>query len=250
MSNTNGLLSTPGVFFTGDVNSNIYLRKGDDITLEQLTLTDGAGNDATISIASTNLQIAADNAVVFDPNGSGNANLSVSASGGTLSVASSNALNLVGESVIRVYPTGTSNAGMTMSSPSARVMNVAPPTVGFSQIFIQANKPMKSLTGTGTSTTALGMEDAGCNNWVTCTSAGTYNLQLANQGAPGAGIQPGTLLTFILNPASVGSVSFTNQSTTIVTYNPSTAPANQAIRVDFFTPDGIAFFFLKPSLTG
>lgn len=245
MSNTNGLISTPGVFYTGAVDSNIYIRKGEEITLEDLTITDGAGNDAVLSIVNGNLQVASDNAVIFDPNGTGNATLTVSGSGGTLSMTSSNVLQLQGNSSILVYPSGVNQAGMAMTAPSAQVMNIAPPQVGFSQIFIQANKPMKALNGPGSGTLALGMEDAGCNCYVTCTSAGTFNLQFL-PGGPGAGIQAGTLLNFILNRASLGSIAFIAGSTTLFTFDPTTAPANEALFLQFFTPDGTTFLLMRP----
>jgi len=122
MSNTNGLISTPGVFSTGDVNSNFYLRKGDDITLEQLTLTDGAGNDAVLSIQNGDLTIQADNEIVMDPNGAGNATLTVQGSGGDLIMSSSNVLQLVANNRIDIAPIGLSlNGALSVTSNTTSV---------------------------------------------------------------------------------------------------------------------------------
>ena len=86
MSNTNGLLSTPGVFFTGDVNSNIYLRNGEGQTLlnpivqSNIQFQDGVGNVGEIGYDSAfgsagRMGIIAQNSLLLVPNNqSGNVN--------------------------------------------------------------------------------------------------------------------------------------------------------------------------------
>jgi len=87
MSNTNGLISTPGVFFTGDANSNIYLREGvegqtflNPIVKTNIVFQDGSGNVGEVGLDSSfgqagRMGIVAENSILLVPNNtSGNVN--------------------------------------------------------------------------------------------------------------------------------------------------------------------------------
>lgn len=161
-------------------------------------------------------------------------------------IESDNAGNIVltpnAGSAIRMFPSGIARGGILVDSSNLDSATIAPFDPTQTQLICQASVGFRAITGTGTSGVGMGEENTGVINWVTVTTAGTLNIQFA-----GSGVIAGSYFDFVLNPSSFAgaTVSFSNNSSTIVSVVPSSAPVGSAFFVRIFTPDGTVFYRVK-----
>lgn len=205
-----GLTSLPG-FYKGALRADntVYIRKGEDIvadvvTANELDLTDGAGNTATLDIVGGNLQVASTGAVVFDPNGAGQASLTIGAGAlaGDLVVASSNVLQLVANNRIDIAPVGVGVNGYLSVTSNSTSVTLASSNAA-TQAFYCRSTPTMTVRNVGATSAGAGVDSTFLGNTQVLTvtdAAGAFTFTF---GAGSNPLPPGGVYDFILSPASV-----------------------------------------------
>ena len=214
----NGLTFTPGLFSTGAKTTNLYYLKGEDIITDEI--------DANI--------VNAREFNVVDSTGTDFVELYKDLNSGKGTIGGNSGINFAPNG------SGFTGAEISMVSTSAVQATIRASDVNTETLFVRGTKPLVAITGVGGgSGAAMSVTNVGAMNYVTVTSSGVLNLQLA-----GGGILPGSVLEFVLNRASLGTVNWSVNSTTLFSFDPTTVSAGQAKRVLIFTPDGTNFVVL------
>lgn len=241
---TNGLTSTPGLFYTGDVDSNIYLRSGeaivDPVFEPAITIEDGQGNTSVIgfqpdvgSAAAEDLTLYAENGSVnlYSETGVVNVGIVAGINSNTASIAveESNRMTLTAYNSILFVPNALSGAategvilqdGVESPAITAPTYNFAP-NPATAVIKDQAMRTFQSLSNASTApdTTFIGKS--------------TYLINVATITLPGAGSVPaGAEMVFYVAPGS--TTLFKTASNNLITVGPT---ASQIAQVTCFTPD-------------
>lgn len=227
MSNTNGLISTPGVFYTGDSESNIYLRKGLPIVTKELDIQDGAGNSAVFSLDQTgNLKVVTTDAIIFDPNGVGDSSITLSSSGSGIGTITSSG-------ILQLSSNGSATQGIQMgqaSNPAGTV--ITPINSNTSYLAIQAIPKYGTITANSNQGVGIGYERIGCCSQVIVTGAtSVLSIVFGNNTNP---VIAGLFADFIIlgGACTAGAqVQFIQGGTTFYTYTiPTGGGPNQFVR--------------------
>lgn len=209
MSSGQGLTSLPG-FYKGAINSsnNVYVRKGediivDDLTATNITVTDGT-NDGIINILNGDLTFQCDNEIVFDPNGTGQASLTIGAGAlaGDLVVGSSNILQLSANNRIDIAPVGLGSNGALSVTSNLTSVTLASRTAG-TQAFYCRSTPAMTVRNVGATSAGVGVDSTFLGNTqvVTITdAAGSFTFTFGTGSNP---LPAGGVYDFVLAPASI-----------------------------------------------
>lgn len=234
MSNSNGLTSTPGVFFSGNVNSNVYIRNPapelvdaklvdaelinpvvkSNIQFQSATEVGEIGFDSAFGVTGR-IGITAQNSILFVPN--------------ILSGAATDGI---------VFQDGTTQSSMVIIPSSANIQLVSQSIPGFNTI---------TLTNPG-SAVGMGASNTGVINFIQIVASGNYNIQFL-----GSNCVPGTIWDFFVAGsllAGTQAIVFENGSTAITTVVPNSTgpdeiPVGTVRPIRIFTPDGTSFLLVK-----
>ena len=199
-----------------------------------------------VKVGGTTTSVTASNGTVFTtlaPQG-----ITYGTASGTLAsfttMDSGGNLVITGDNSVHLFPSGSTNAGAVISSPSVASMSLAAFDDTQTQIVVVADRGFVSITGSGGSGDGVDKTFAGKTIFAKVLTAGILNFQLQ-----GSGLRPGTILEFVMDPTSfAGSqVNVTNGSGGgAITVASLTIPgtAAQASSARIITPDGTNFYKL------
>lgn len=219
MSNKNGLISTPGVFYTGDVDSNVYLRDGAGVVITEPVITPNA------TFQNTDNNVAE---VGFDPQ----------FGAGVFAVASYNGVNILPEG--NLFPglsvTGNANAVTLQATSGILSVNGQPTlnnvgTVNFA-----------SSSGQGVPASWAGQITTIVLNDTTAPFDGTYTLNFTSSVGS---YKAGSLFTiYFTTPAPQNTKLALTLTGGVVTYNCS---AGDMLKVEVFY-DGTSIYKVTPAV--